>query len=49
MNKRIVNGAKYFYQMKPSDFIIAGNVHPSKWRHLMELLKLILEEDNKAE
>lgn len=44
MNQRIKNGAEYFYALKPSEFVVAGQVHPKKWHELMELMKLILEE-----
>jgi hypothetical protein len=47
MNTRIVNGAKYFYNMKPSQFGDTGGVKPNRWRELMEFMKLILEEEKK--
>ena len=49
MNKRILNGAEYFFSTKPSEFVVFGQVDPTKWKHLMEFMRLILEESENDE
>jgi len=46
MNKdstQIINGAKFFKNLHPSDIVITGVVKPSQWYNLQKYMDLVLE------
>ena len=44
---RVINGARYFRNMKPSDFTSFGVVNLKRWREFQVFLDLILENEPK--